>query len=167
MAEFGSRGREDRLPARRSGSRFPERQTTNAPVYSITDARRPQTEYVYLRNKGAGSEPGGGRWTLRWVPPPRRATHSPTWVPGFLLNDKVLLYSWLGSMAVIAVDEWHNNGILPRPARLWYTSLTYFLLMGLGMIDPMIPIANALGIGFFITLIYQYNTGSGQFAKGA
>lgn len=154
------------LPARRTSStRFPDTQN-NKPVYAdVTDAGRPRTEYVYLQNKGAGG--GGGRWTLRWLPPARRAQHGPTWVPGWLLSDKVLLYSWLGAMAVIAVDEWHNNGILPRPARLWYTSLTYFLLMGLGMVDPMIPIANALGIGFFMVLIYQYNTGAGQFAKGA
>lgn len=167
MAEFGARGREDRLPARTgSGTRFPERRENQTITANITDAgggRRPRTEYVLLQRK----DPSQRGPMLRWAPQPRKAEHGPTWVPGWLLNDRVLLYAWLGAMAVIAVDEWHNNGILPRPAKLWYTSLTYFLLMGLGMVDPMIPIANLLGIGFFMVLIYQYNTGAGQFAKGA
>jgi hypothetical protein len=66
-------------------------------------------------------------------------------------------------MVLVGFDEWKNNGILPRPVRLWDTSIVYGLLTLMGFIDIMLPIANALAIGYTIVLLWQYYNGSGQF----
>lgn len=70
-------------------------------------------------------------------------------------------------MIVVGFDDWHNYHILPRPARLWYTSLTYGLLILASMADALVPLANALAIGYAIMLIWQYYNGTGQFAQGS
>lgn len=83
----------------------------------------------------------------------------PVSVPPFLSNRSIVFNAWLIAMILIGFDEWHNLGILPRPARLWNTSLVYGLLMMLSFVDPMVPIANALAIGFDVALLYQYYQG--------
>lgn len=62
-------------------------------------------------------------------------------------------------MITVSFDEWHNLGILPRPARLWDTSLFYGLLVLLGFVDAMVPIVNAFAIGYTLVLLYQYYQG--------
>jgi hypothetical protein len=151
----------DNLPARRE-TRFPERRENRGVVYgNITDAGGdrppPRTQYVPV-------DEGGGRSELRWTGGPLKQVQIPRPLPRWLGNQRTLGYTWLGAMIVISFDEWHNNHILPRPARLWYTSLTYGMLMVLSLVDAMIPVANAIGIGFFIMLAYQYFNGTGQFA---
>ena len=103
-----------------------------------------------------------GRRTISYRPQGRASV--PHGVPRFLGHRRVLLAAWGTSMAVVCYDEWHNNGILPRPQRLWYTSLLYGLLMLVSAIDIMVPLANAIGIGFAITVIYQYYNKTGQFS---
>lgn len=85
----------------------------------------------------------------------------------WLSSRRVILGCWLASMAVISYDEWHNNGILPRPARLWWTSLAYGLLMAVSAIDAAVPIVNALAIGYTLMLIWQYYSSTGQFTHNA
>ena len=77
-------------------------------------------------------------------------------VPPILSNRSVVFNMWLIAMILVGFDEWHNLNILPRPARLWNTSLVYGLLMMLGFVDVMVPIANAFAIGFTVVLLYQY-----------
>lgn len=63
-------------------------------------------------------------------------------------------------MIVIGFDEWHNLNVLPRPARLWDASLVFGVLTLLGIVDVMVPIANALAIGYMFMLIWQYYQGN-------
>jgi len=153
----------DNLPARRtSASRFPERQE-NRPVYArITDQPPPRTEYVYVQDKQGGEQ---GRWSLRWRPGPPRHASTPAGIPAWLGNERLVGYAWIMSMIIVSFDEWHNNNILPRPARLWYTSLVYGMLALVGMVDVTIPLVNALAIGYTITLLWQYYNKTGQFAQ--
>lgn len=86
----------------------------------------------------------------------------PSQVPRFLGNRSTVLYAWLGSMALISWDEWHNNHILPRPSRLWSATWVYMFLILLAFSDFLTPIANALAIGYTIMLAWQYYQGSGS-----
>lgn len=103
-----------------------------------------------------------------WIASHQQSTtvQMPRQLPSFLGNRQTIVYSWAASMAIISWDEWHNNHILPRPARLWYATGFYLLLVLLGMVDAMVPIANALAIGYTIMLAWQYFNQSGQFGKG-
>lgn len=87
----------------------------------------------------------------------------PTGVPKFLGSRAGLLLAWVVAMAMVSLDEWHTNHILPRPARLWYTSLLFFLLAIVSTIDAMVPIVNLFALGMVIVLGMQYYSGTGQF----
>lgn len=89
----------------------------------------------------------------------------PNGVPRFLGARPVIFWAWVAAMAMVSWDEWNSHHILPRPARLWYTSLTYFLLALLATADAAVPLATALAIGFTVVLTMQYYTGNGQFTK--
>ena len=122
----------------------------------------------------------GGRYYVINQPPqpvnfPRRVWNSipqqnpratlPGQLPEFLrngpMNNRAVVFNlWVIAMIVVGFDEWHNLGILPRPARLWDTSLVYGVLVMLGFVDAMVPIANALAIGFTFQLIWQYFQGN-------
>jgi hypothetical protein len=67
---------------------------------------------------------------------------------------------WIIAMFIVGFDEWHNLGILPRPARLWDTSLFYGLLTIAGFVDLMVPLVNALAIGYTVVLLMQYYQGN-------
>jgi hypothetical protein len=160
------------LPARRedSGTRFPERrQSREAQAsYTITDSPPPRTEYVYVKDKDQGRTFGGtpqsGK-TLTWMGGPLKKVPVPKGVPAALGNAKFIGYMWVLAMIVVSFDEWHNHGILPRPSRLWWTSLTYGILAIFGMIDSLIPLMNALALGYTIMLFTNYYSGSGQFGE--
>ena len=86
-------------------------------------------------------------------------------LPEFLrsgpMNNRAVVFNmWIIAMIVVSFDEWHNLGILPRPARLWDTSLVYGLLVLLGFVDAMVPISNALAMGFTFQLLWQYFQGN-------
>lgn len=163
--------------ARRSNagtSRFGNDQRTIEPTRVVNP---PSTEYVYVSdansgggNTGPSGSAGGSNYS------PRRAANRvfsyqprrvpvPNGVPRFLGDNHIVGYSWLASMILIGFDEWRNNGILPRPARLWYTSLIYGVLALAGMIPMLTPLVNAFAIGYTIMLLWQYFNGEGQFAK--
>lgn len=83
--------------------------------------------------------------------------------PKFLGSRALILLSWVAAMIMVSLDEWHTYHILPRPARLWYTTLTYGLLAVVSTIEIAVPLTTMLAIGFTIAVAYQYYTGTGQF----
>jgi hypothetical protein len=149
----------------------------------------PRTEYVYVQNKGTGQNQTQGtprtsqgdttsrtriaqrvrginetRWANRIAGEPRQATTPPFGLPRFLGNRTVLASAWLVSMAVVGYDEWKRNHIFPRPYRLWWVSLFYGLLALASFVDALVPLVNALAVGYTIMLVWQYFNGQGQFA---
>lgn len=93
-----------------------------------------------------------------------RTVTVPSGLPPILASRRAIVFAWAGSMGVISWDEWHNNHILPRPARLWYATAFYLMLVILSMTQWTTGIANALAIGYFIMLVWEYFNGSGQFS---
>lgn len=91
----------------------------------------------------------------------------PHGIPRFLGARPMLFFAWGVAMIMVSLDEWHTHHILPRPARLWYTSLLFFLLAMVSIIDVAVPIVNLFALGMVITLGYQYYSGSGQFGAAA
>jgi len=77
----------------------------------------------------------------------------------------MLLFTWAIAMVLVSLDEWHTYHILPRPARLWYTSLTFLLLAAASTIDAFVPITTLFAFGLIIVLGYQYYQGEGQFGQ--
>jgi hypothetical protein len=124
----------------------------------------PRTEYVYVGNEGA--EQSRGRRILSYRPPPQVKVQTPRGVPSAFGNAQIIGYAWIASMIIIGFDEWKNNGILPRPMRLWDTSIVFGLLALTALIPPMVPMANALAIGYTIVLLWQFYNGQGQFSHG-
>ena len=76
----------------------------------------------------------------------------------------VIFGCWAVAMALVSWDEWSNNGILPRPARLWSTTMVYGGLALISVVDGLVPIANAFAIGYTIVLMYEGFTGAGNFS---
>lgn len=89
----------------------------------------------------------------------------PKGVPRFLGNRSVIMLAWLAAMAMVSLDEWHTHGVLPRPARLWYTTLTYALIAATSTLDVLVPVCSALAVGLTIAVAYQYYTGTGSFGN--
>jgi hypothetical protein len=134
-----------------------------------------------------GSQGGGyqdGQYRLHYTPPgqnvnapgpftraynriPQQSPRvtMPDKVPKFLrsaplTNRSIVFNMWIIAMITVGFDEWHNLGILPRPARLWDTSLVYGVLVLAGIVDALVPLVNALAIGYTITLLVQYFQGN-------
>jgi len=84
----------------------------------------------------------------------------PKGMPRFLSSRTMLLGCWFASIILVSSNEWNNGFRPPRPARLWYTSFVYFVLFIVGQSDSMLPICNALGIGYTIALAYENISGS-------
>jgi hypothetical protein len=144
-----------------------EVQRRNATVTVSSETRQPpKTEYVYVGNdREAGWKPKvTGRRLTNW--PQQGQTQTPRYVPRAMGNAQMIGYAWLVAMILVGFDEWKNNGILPRPVRLWDTSIVYGLLALAAIIPPLIPLANALAVGYTIVLLWQYYNGQGQFNNG-
>lgn len=138
--------------------------TVQGRVESSSYQRPPRTQYIYVTDSGAGQQQRRGYYSASYRP---QRTSVPKGVPSFLGNRQVIFMAWAVAMAVICWDEWHNNNILPRPQRLWYGSLLYGLLALVSTVDPMVPLCNAIAIGYDITLLYQYYGKTGQFGGGS
>jgi hypothetical protein len=134
----------------------------------------PQTQYVYVqptnRQGGGGSStPSSSRRPLSFGSGQRTVSYHPTrttvpkGVPPFLGSRQIIFGCWIAAMAMVTADEWWNNGILPRPARLWETTWVYAGLALVSVVDPVVPLANAFALGYTIVLAYQFFTGAGQF----
>lgn len=85
----------------------------------------------------------------------------------FLRNRAIVFNAWAIAMIAVCFDEWHNLGILPRPSRLWDTSLLYGVLAVAGVVDEAVPLVNALAIGYAIVVVWQYFNGNLTPAGGA
>ena len=123
----------------------------------------PKTEYIYVGDQG--SQQSAPRRVISWRPPPHPQGKVPRPVPQWLGNARIIGYAWVGSMVLVGFDEWKNHGILPRPVRLWDTSIVYGLLALASVVEPLIPLLNALAIGYTIMLLWQFFNGQGQFTK--
>jgi len=106
------------------------------------------------QNAGSGSPKGQ-----------QKQVKLPAHVPRVFANEYLVFGAWIAAMIIVCFDEWHNYGILPRPSRLWYTSVTFGILAILGIFSGILPLVNALAVGFTIMLLWQYYNGSGQFSK--
>lgn len=82
----------------------------------------------------------------------------------FLSSSGTIPVAWGISMLLVGVDEWRRHGILARPARLWWTSIAFFILAILAHFDALAIIANLLAWGFVLQLAYQYFNKTGQFS---
>jgi|HubBroStandDraft_1064217.scaffolds.fasta_scaffold71024_3 hypothetical protein len=121
--------------------------------YSTSTAAPPRGFNRAQRMRVAGLVSGGAQQVN--VPKP---------LPAFLGNSSVILVMWLAAMALISADEWRSNHILPRPARLWYTTLVYGILAITGNSNVLLPLATVLAIGYTIVLGYQFFNKTGQFS---
>lgn len=102
------------------------------------------------------------------IPNAVQRVNVPNGVPRFLGARPLIFWTWGIAILMVSFDEWHTYGILPRPARLWYTSLLFLLLAIVSQFDALVPIANAFAVGMVMVLAYQYYTGEGQFGpRGA
>ena len=157
--------RQSKPPATQTTSPARGRRTINV-TYNINDSGTQNP------SGGTGAGAGGGRMGVSWInwtrnalaAQPRQAS-TPAGIPRIFGNGSIVGYAWIVAMVLVGFDEWKNNGILPRPVRLWDTSLLYGLLALLSFIEVMIPLANALAIGYTIVLLWQYFNGQGQFGQ--
>lgn len=88
-------------------------------------------------------------------------------VPAAFGRASMIIVAWGIALAIIFWDEWKRHHIFARPSRLWWTTLVYGILAVVGMSGALLPIANALAIGYTIVLAWQYFNGSGQFAPAS
>lgn len=125
----------------------------------------PQTQYVVSntnQNPGGGGQAFPQRVTSRVRQEPRSVgTHG--W-PNWMGRRPILAYGWAISMVIVGVDDWKNNGIMPRPSRLWSVSLFYGLLALASIVDALVPLINAIAIGYTLMLLWNYLNKAGQFA---
>lgn len=92
-----------------------------------------------------------------------RIVNVPNGVPRFLGNRNVIFMAWIVAMIVIGADEWKSHHIFPRPLRFWSATVVYGILFILSQIDGLVPLTNALAIGFDISLLWEfYNGGISQ-----
>lgn len=161
-----------KLPAKQSKPP-PAKTVEGKVVKSAPRARqeRPTINVTYNINGEGGEQPGsnpigrGSNWVSRQFQKEPRKVPLPNGVPSWLGNSKIVGYAWITGMIFIGIDEWKNHGILPRPSRFWYSSIVYGVLALGAMIPPLVPILNALAIGYTIMLIWQYFNGEGQFTR--
>lgn len=135
---------------------------------ATTSSLPPKTEYVYVGDKYKGTQQTkqtkGDVLKNVFI---ENKVSVPQGLPQWLGSQRILGASWMAAMIIIGFDEWHNLGILPRPIRLWDTSTVYGILALVGIVDALVPLVNALAIGYTIMLLWQYYNGSGQFASTA
>ena len=106
--------------------------------------------------------PSPGRFT-RWyeyLPEQSPRVNLSSKLPMILQNRSVIFHSWVIAMVIVGFDEWHNHHILPRPARLWDTSLFYGLILLFSIVDVLVPLANVFAVGYTFTLLWQYYNGN-------
>jgi hypothetical protein len=84
-----------------------------------------------------------------------RQVQTPPHVPAILGHSGLIKACWLGSMVVVSVEAIMGYGVLPPPGRLFWISSTYALLAVAGSVDAMLPLVNALALGYLIVLIWQ------------
>lgn len=154
--------------------KFVVRPATQMQPGTITPANQPgpgagaaSNPQVLQVNQGGGGTGGGakrGPGKTFSLPQYTGKGSGVQWGRAFLSSSGAIPVMWGISMAVIFVDEWHNYHILARPARLWWTSIAFFILAILAHFDKLAVIANLLAIGFTLQLVYQFYAKTGQFS---
>lgn len=127
----------------------------------IPKGQRPRTEYIYVGDQNQGQS--RTQRVISWRPQPHAQVNMPRPIPQWLGNARIIGYSWVAAMILVGFDEWKNHGILPRPVRLWDTSIVFGLLALASVVEPLIGLLNALAIGYVIMLLWQFYNGQGQF----
>lgn len=84
--------------------------------------------------------------------------------PRFMGSQRTIIFAWIVAMIFVVADEWKRFGILPRPSRLWWTTLVYGILALLSQLEALIPLTNALALGYSITVAWQFFNKEGQFS---
>lgn len=170
----------DNLPAQRVGSAadIPGSPVPARPVYFRYDAPY-QIPYSTRTGRGSSYTPApeppalgqGGRIrrTTNWIdthtPSQVRNVNVPNGLPRFLGNRNLIFAAWLVAMVVASADEIRSYGWAPRPARLWWVSLSYGLLLIASEIDALVPLVNALAVGYDMALLYKFWSGSASTAS--
>jgi hypothetical protein len=111
------------------------------------------------------SDDGGGRPIINRTyinVPPNKTTSAK---PAFLGSQRTILFAWAIAIAFVCADEWKTYHVLPRPSRLWWTTLVYGILAIMSQVETLIPLVNALALGYSIVLVWQYFNKQGQFAS--
>jgi hypothetical protein len=85
--------------------------------------------------------------------------------PSFLGSQRTIIFAWIIAVIAITADEWKRYHILPRPSRLWWSALVYGILALVSEVTPVIPLTNALALGYSIMLMWQFFNKSGQFSE--
>lgn len=99
------------------------------------------------------------------LPPVRQLPAKPEqWARGFIHSSGAIPVMWGVAMGLVFVDEWREHRILARPARLWWSSIAYFILAVVAHFGPLMPIAVLIAVGLTIQLAYQYFNREGQFS---
>lgn len=88
-------------------------------------------------------------------------------VPGILSERRILVASWAIAMVLVTLNERQLGFPLPRPARLWSATGVYGILALASTVDAIVPITNALGVGYLVVLGMDYFSGTGQFGTTA
>lgn len=122
-------------------------------------------QYYVLNDPPPISQPSFPQRISNRIPQQSVRAQIPSNLPAFLRanpvnNRSIVFNAWVIAMIIIGFDEWHNLGILPRPSRLWDATLVYGVLVMVGFVDAMVPLANALAIGYTIMLLWQYYNGN-------
>jgi hypothetical protein len=133
--------------------------------------QQPQVTYVatqqqrgIFRNRSSSTTTSPTGAVTQRVTTERNQVPINSHLPSFLGNRLIITASWAISMAVVGYDDWKNNNILPRPSRLWATSLFYGLLALASLVEALVPIINAIAIGYTLMLIWNLFNAQGQFA---
>lgn len=135
------------------------------PNPNSSGAQQGRTYVIYQPGQQQTQQPGRVNRINNRIPTQQQTVNSslsnslPYWLKGSVNNRAIVFNMWLIAMIIIGFDEWHNLNVLPRPARLWDTSLLYGLLIIAGFVDAAVPIANLLAIGFTISLLIKYFQG--------
>ena len=121
----------------------------------------PTTEPVQPYRPMQFTQPSGFfQRSVNAIPAEARQVNIPSHLPRVLGNRSVVFNAWIVAMIAVSWDEWHNLGIFPRPKRLWYTSVVYGLLVMFSLADAIVPVANALAIGYTVVLLSQLWSGN-------
>lgn len=114
-----------------------------------------------------GAPTGAGNPANPTLPPTHDLPRKPAeYAKNFLKSSGAIPVMWAVAMGLVFVDEWSVHRILARPARLWWSSIAYFILAVAAHFEPIRPIAVLIAIGLTLQLGYQFFNHEGQFTHG-
>jgi len=90
----------------------------------------------------------------------RQYGNVPHRMPRFMASRSMLFMFWFLAMILVASDEWQKGFKFPRPPRLWWASVTFFVLFLVSQSDRLVALCNAVGGGFVVALLYENVSGN-------